>query len=246
MNHTVSLANFISGNLSTKSLASIVSPSLLIRDSEHLKTHVIAVPNNGRKEFLQNYETISPMVVPRSSNEVTHDDEFTLYTVTTFKKHGVEFEQKCREMKWIPRDYKHVDGGKEEEEKEIERIGKNERKVWGEALGVSRTGWSESVMIWIHVLTLRVFVESVLRYGLPVDFVCGLIKVSLRISMLVAYFLFGAYYFQDQSEISQEGQIGSRLSLFIPRRKCLSQRQEGQYYQRRRQHILGNSCCWCW
>lgn len=117
------------------------------------------------------------MVVPRSSIEVTHDDEFTLYAVTTFKKHSAEFQHKCRENKWTPRDYKYVEGGKEEERKEIERVSKEDRKVWGEALRLGRTGWSESVMIWIHILTLRVFVETVLRYGLPLDFVCGLIKV---------------------------------------------------------------------
>lgn len=33
-------------------------------------------------------------------------------------------------------------------------------------------------MIWIHVLTLRVFAETVLRYGLPLDYVCGLIKTT--------------------------------------------------------------------
>jgi V-type H+-transporting ATPase subunit C len=120
------------------------------------------------------------MVVPRSSVEVTHDDEFTLYAVTTFKKHSSEFQHKCREMKWTPRDYKYVKGGKEEERKEVERVGRDERKIWGEALRLGRTGWSESVMIWIHVLTLRVFVETVLRYGLPLDFVCALIKVLLN------------------------------------------------------------------
>jgi len=166
------------GNLSTKSLTPVVDPSLLIHDSEYLETHLVVVPSNYKKDFLRSYETISPMVVPRSSVEVTHDDEFTLFAVTTFKKHSAEFQHKCREMKWTPRDYKYIEGGREEERKEIERVGKDERKIWGEALRLGRTGWSESVMIWIHVLTLRVFVETVLRYGLPLDFVCGLIKTN--------------------------------------------------------------------
>jgi V-type H+-transporting ATPase subunit C len=149
----------------------------LVQDSEYLETHLVVVPLNSKKEFLKSYETISPMVVPRSSVEVAQDDEFTLYTVTTFKKFSTEFQHKCREMKWTPRDYKYVEGGKEEERKEVERVSRDERKVWGEALRLGRTGWSESVMIWIHVLTLRVFVETVLRYGLPLDYVCGLVKV---------------------------------------------------------------------
>jgi len=140
------------------------------------------VPTSSKKEFLRSYETLSPMVVPRSAIEVTHDEELTLFAATTFKKHSTEFVHKCREMKWTPRDYKYVEGGKEEEQKEIERVNKDERKVWGETLRLARTGWSESVMIWIHVLCLRVFVETVLRYGLPLEFVCGLVKTTPKLA----------------------------------------------------------------
>ena len=64
------------------------------------------------------------------------------------------------------------------EGKEVEKVGKDERKVWNEALRLGRTAWSDAVMVWIHVLALRVFVETVLRYGLPLSFVCGLVRVS--------------------------------------------------------------------
>lgn len=117
------------------------------------------------------------MTVPRSATQIAEDDEFTLYAVTTFKKHSQEFIRKCREAKWTPRDFKFQEGGKEGEQKELERAGKEERKVWGEALRLGRTAWGEAVMAWVHVLALRVFVETVLRYGLPLDFVCGLVRV---------------------------------------------------------------------
>lgn len=170
-------ANCYSGNLSNKSLTTIVDPSLLIQDSEYLETHLIAVPNQLTKDFLKSYETLSPMVVPRSAQSVASDDEFTLYAVTTFKKHSQEFIHKSRESKWTPRDYKYKEGGKEAEQKEVDRVEKDERKVWGEALRLGRTAWGEAVMAWVHVLVLRVFVETVLRYGLPLSFVCGLIRV---------------------------------------------------------------------
>lgn len=156
-----------------------MDPSLLITDSEYLETHLIVVPANSRKEFLKSYETLAPMVVPRSSVEVAKDDEFVLFAVTTFKKHSAEFLQKCREQKWTPRQYKYVEGGKEEEQKELDRVAREEKKVWGEALRLGRTGWSEAVMVWAHVMTLRVFVETVLRYGLPLEYVSALVKVSL-------------------------------------------------------------------
>jgi V-type H+-transporting ATPase subunit C len=168
---------FYRGNLATKSLASIVNPQQIVNGSEYLETHLIAVPKLLIKEFVSSYETVSPMVVPRSAILVSSDDEFSLYAVTTFKKHSQEFVIKARENKWVPRDFKYTEGGREEEAKEVQRVGTEERKVWGETLRLGRTGWSEAVMTWIHVLVLRVFVETVLRYGLPLDFICTLIRV---------------------------------------------------------------------
>jgi V-type H+-transporting ATPase subunit C len=142
-----------------------------------METHLIAVPKNFKKDFINSYETLAPMVVPRSSVEVDQDDEFVLFAVTTFKKHSDEFVHKCREQKWTPRNYKYVEGNKEEEQRELDRVTNDERKVCGEAMRMGRTGWSESVMVWMHVLTLRVFVEAVLRYGLPLDYLTALVKV---------------------------------------------------------------------
>ena len=169
--------------MSTKSLASVIDPRSIVQDSEYIETHLVAVPSQLVKDFLKTYETIAPMVVPRSAQLVAEDSEFSLFAVTAFKKHSLEFVHKCREQKWIPRDFKYVEGGKEEERKEVERVGGDERKLWGETLRLGRTAWSEAVMVWIHVLVLRVFVETVLRYGLPLDFVCGLIRVRLHLLM---------------------------------------------------------------
>lgn len=123
------------------------------------------------------------MVVPRSAVQLASDDEFALFAVVSFKKHSAEFLHKCREKRWTPRDYKYKEGGKEEEAKEASQLAQDAQKQWGEALRLGRTGYSESAMIWIHVLALRVFVETVLRYGLPLDFVCGLVQVRSHSSV---------------------------------------------------------------
>jgi V-type H+-transporting ATPase subunit C len=171
------------GNLASKSLVNVVNPKDLIRDSEYLDTHLLAVPNVTVKDFLKSYEELTPMVVPRSASKLAEDDEFTLFAVTTFKKHSTDFIHKCREKRWTPRDYKYKEGGKEEEAKEADQLSRDAQRQWGEALRLGRTGYSESAMIWIHVLALRVFVETVLRYGLPLDFVCGIVQV--RMSCLI-------------------------------------------------------------
>lgn len=160
----------------------MVSPSVLVSDSEHLETHLIAVPNNNVKDFMRSYETLATFVVPRSAVFVASDDEFSLYAVTTFKKHSTEFVHKVREKKWIPRDYKFKEGGREEEAQEVKKTEAEEKRVWGETLRLGRTGWSEGVMCLVHVLVLRVFVETVLRYGLPLDYVSALVRVSFFLS----------------------------------------------------------------
>lgn len=42
----------------------------------------------------------------------------------------------------------------------------------------TKTHYGEAFMAWMHVKVIRVFVESVLRYGLPVDFTAVLYKVG--------------------------------------------------------------------
>lgn len=224
-----------SGNLATKSLTPIVDPALLVQDSEYIETHLIVVPKNSKKDFFKSYETLSPMVVPRSAVEVANDDEFVLMAVATFKKHSADFLAKCREQKWTPRQYKHVQGGREEEQRELDRVTNEERKVCGEALRMGRTGWSESVMVWVHVLALRVFVEAVLRYGLPLDYVTALVKVCRVHRMRKAVIL---TRLADNTKAGGQGQVGAGLKLLVPGRQCVRQGQARQGHQGRRQPEL--------
>lgn len=151
---------------------------MLVSDSEHLETHLLAVPNSSVKDFLKSYETISPMVVPRSAYFIQKDSEFQLFAVTTFKKHSQAFVHAVRNIKVIVRDFKFKEGGREEEQKEMAKTQADSVRIRGEALRLTRIGWSESVMALVHIICLRVFVESVLRYGLPLDYVTALVKVS--------------------------------------------------------------------
>lgn len=232
-----------SGNLATKSLAAIVPPDVLVQDSEYLETHLIAVPNSLVKDFLKSYETLSPMVVPRSGSQIAKDDEFTLFAVVTFKKHAADFVHKCREKRWTPRDFKYKEGSKEEEAREVDRLEKEERKVWGEALRLGRTGYSESAMIWIHVLALRVFVETVLRYGLPLEFICGLVQVRnpsfpyLSITGKTGI-SWKANIPSDHRETRQQGKDKPRRKLLVPWRQRLRQGQAGP----RQEGRLGRQC----
>lgn len=45
------------------------------------------------------------MIVPRSSQLITQDNEYGLYTVSLFKKVGEEFKLHAREKKFVVRDF---------------------------------------------------------------------------------------------------------------------------------------------
>lgn len=53
-----------------------------------------------------------------------------------------------------------------------------ERELWTELLRLSRTNFSEAFQVLVHLKVIRLFVESVLRYGLPAEYVGVVIKVS--------------------------------------------------------------------
>src|SRR5690606_5730795 len=89
------------------------------------------------------------------------------------------FLTKCREQKRIPRQLKGIEDGEEAQQRQPDRAVQEEKKAWAEAIRMVVTGWSEIVQVWLHIITLRVFVEAVLRYGLPLDYVNSIGKVCI-------------------------------------------------------------------
>ncbi|KAF8832566.1 hypothetical protein HHX47_DHR1001448 [Lentinula edodes] len=54
---------------------------------------------------------------------------------------------------------------------ELDTADVTERELWTELLHLSRTNFSESFQILVHLKVIRLFVESVLRYGLPANYI---------------------------------------------------------------------------
>ncbi|RSH94719.1 Vacuolar ATP synthase subunit C [Saitozyma podzolica] len=158
------------GNLSQRSLVDVVKKGDLVEDSEFMETLLVAVPKNLQKDWANKYERLTGMVVPRSTQKLAEDDEFVLQTVTVFKKVRDEFVHKARENKFIVRDFKWDDSALEKQQKDIAELASQEKELWAELLKLSRINFSEAYQILAHLKTIRLFVESVLRYGLPADY----------------------------------------------------------------------------
>lgn len=159
------------GNLSVRTLNDVVKRDDFVVDSEYLETLLVAVPKMQTKDWEQKYERLASMVVPRSSSKIAADDDFALYSVTIFKRVHDEFAQKLRENKYILRDFTFDEEALEKQQKELASSEVSEKELWKELLTLSRTNFSEAFQAFVHLKVVRLFVESVLRYGPPADFV---------------------------------------------------------------------------
>jgi len=158
------------GNLSQRSLTDVVNKEALVENSGFLETLIVAVPKNLAKDWADKYERLTSMVVPRSTERIAADDEYVLQTVTVFKKVKEEYIHKCRENKFIVRDFHWDDSAQEKQKKELANLEEEEKELWTDLLKLSRINFSEAYQILAHLKTVRLFIESVLRYGLPADY----------------------------------------------------------------------------
>ncbi|VDK71980.1 unnamed protein product [Litomosoides sigmodontis] len=164
------------GSLLTKDLSEIVKADDFILNSEYLQTLLVVIPKTLAKEWQQKYEILSDMVVPGSSRLITEDGDQMLFSVTLFKKVIDEYKTHCRENKFIVRDFVY--------DEESLKIGRNERdklvqekqRQYAPLVRWLKINFGEIFSAFVHVKVLRVFVESVLRYGLPVNFQATVIE----------------------------------------------------------------------
>uniref|UniRef100_A0A3B4C4C8 V-type proton ATPase subunit C n=1 Tax=Pygocentrus nattereri TaxID=42514 RepID=A0A3B4C4C8_PYGNA len=178
------------GSLLTRSLADIVKKEDFVLDSEYLITMLVVVPKASYPDWQKTYETLSEMVVPRSSNLLFEDQDSGLFSVTLFRKAIDDFKLKSRENKFIVRDFQYNEEEMKADKEELTRLSTDKKKqfeqTWlficlqGPLVRWLKVNFSEAFIAWIHIKALRVFTESVLRYGLPVNFQAMLLQTNKK------------------------------------------------------------------
>ncbi|PVU96050.1 hypothetical protein BB561_001420 [Smittium simulii] len=186
------------GNLSVKSLNGIVSPEHCVQGSEFFKTIFVAVPNNLEKYWINSYETMSQMVIPRSSKKIISDNEYSLFSAVLFNRVIGDFKTAAKEKKFIVRDYTFSEQADENEEELKAKI-EEEQEALIQLIELLHSSFSDLFKVWMHIKVLRIFVESVLRYGLPSDFVSCILKVVAKDQSQVKNDLTKAYSYLDNS-----------------------------------------------
>lgn len=158
------------GSLLTRSLADIVKRDDFVLDSEYLITLLVVVPKTNYPDWQKTYETLSEMVVPRSTKLLFEDQDSGLFSVTLFRKAIDDFKHKARENKFMVRDFQYNEEEMKADKEQMTRLSTDKKKQFGPLVRWLKVNFSEAFIAWTHIKALRVFTESVLRYGLPVNF----------------------------------------------------------------------------
>ncbi|XP_066603639.1 V-type proton ATPase subunit C [Prorops nasuta] len=203
------------GSLLTRNLADLVKKEHFILDSEYLSTLLVIVPKTSFNDWFSVYEKLTDMIVPRSSQLITQDPEYGLFTVTLFKKVIEEFKLHAREKKFIVRDFIYNEEELAAGKNEITKLVTDKKKQFGPLVRWLKVNFSECFCAWIHVKALRIFVESVLRYGLPVNFQAILLHPHKKCARRLRDVLNQLYAHLDSST-APGGQSGNQDSVDIP------------------------------
>ncbi|KAN0000508.1 hypothetical protein ACTFIZ_000961 [Dictyostelium cf. discoideum] len=187
-----------SGNLQVRTLNDLITADNIVQ-TDYFTTAFVVIPKQSEKEFLACYETISDFVLGRSAKRVAQDNDYFLYSVILFKKFYENFKTKIVEKKWVVRDFKLEDNKPTQERSKLTEDKKNCRTS---LIRWCRLNFPEAFMAWVHLKVVRVFVESVLRFGIPFNFQAILMKPQKGADKKVRDILFDQFKYLGSAHIS--------------------------------------------
>jgi len=160
-----------SGSLLTRNLNDVLKKEHFLLGSEYLKTLLVCVPKAMMNDWYAKYESLCSMIVPRTTELISQDQDYALFSVTLFQKTEDTFRHKCRENKFTVRDFTFDEKALANEREKIHELETERQKLYANLVRWLKIHFGEIFSASIHIKALRVFVESVLRFGLPVNFV---------------------------------------------------------------------------
>ena len=201
------------GSLAVRDLSNLVKPEDIIT-SEHLVTLLAVVPKYSQKDWLSTYETLATYVVPRSSKKLHEDNEYALYTVTIFGRVADNFKTSARERGFQIRDFEYSPETQESRKQELEKLMLDQDTIRTSLLQWCYTSYGEVFSSWTLFCAVRVFAESILRYGLPPSFLSVVLAPSVKSEKKARSILEGlsdsanSTYWKSEDELGGMGSLG--------------------------------------
>jgi V-type H+-transporting ATPase subunit C len=189
------------GSLAVRDLSDVVPRDKLV-STENLTTLVVVVPKASREEFLSNYEHLTEFVVPRSAVQVEEDSDYVAFMVVMFRRVVDEFKVAARSKSFQAKEVAAAAlellaiasegddttattkaasvsngvSGVTDNEATLARLRQQLETKRAALIQWCLASYGEAFSSWIHVTAIRLFVESILRYGLPPQFMPVLMR----------------------------------------------------------------------
>lgn len=177
------------GNLLNVDLVDVLTPEVVVARgnenddfiySKFLTTVVVILGRGAEKEFLETYESLTPQVVPQSAKKFNVDDKdgnsaWRVVVCTACQTDGKNspvdnFKRACRERRFVARDFEFSAESYKKIMATRQRLEMDVQQQTAMITGIYRDAWSDVMHSLVHVKAMRIFVESVLRYGMPPKF----------------------------------------------------------------------------
>ncbi|SCL96407.1 V-type proton ATPase subunit C, putative [Plasmodium chabaudi chabaudi] len=174
-----------SNNFIHKNLNEILTPQVVnesdFMETEYITTVIAYVSKDSINDWVSNYEKFSQYVVPRSTkqfNDLIDKDGNTLWKAFVFKKFVNNFIENAKNKNFIVKPFKY-------DESHYNNIMESRTKIETEVIRqetflrrMCLAAFSDVFIAFIHINILRVFCESVLRFGVPPNFASFSIRIN--------------------------------------------------------------------
>jgi len=120
-----------------------------------------------RKNWIRTYESLTYYVLPRHYEKIGEDSDYFLFAIVTIKRFVDDFKAAARDKRFTVRKHEPTvtinEDKKEELTKQLEKRKKDLKRF-------CKINYGEVFKSWVHLKAVRIYVESVLRFGLPARF----------------------------------------------------------------------------
>jgi len=171
------------GAITVRPLDGIIKKEHII-DTENIATVFIVCLKENYKHWSDHYEkygetTELPAVVPESSTIIKEEGEYYLLSCQVLKKLLQDFKTAVdKDKKAKIRDFVFDEQRSKLSEMEKLKLEDTKKEMKNNLINLCTSDFSEAFINWMHLKCIRVFVESILRYGVPPNFFVVLIKVE--------------------------------------------------------------------
>jgi V-type H+-transporting ATPase subunit C len=174
------------GVLAARDLVDVCTPDKVAEGdfvySEYLDTVAFIIPKGADKELVECYATLltgDENVVPGTAKNfpaMMDKEGNMLWRVVCFRSRVEELKKALRDKRWLVRDFKYSQEAYDHLQEQRKEVDEKVLTMTSAMKGLYSAAWSDAMVAWVHLKAMRVFVESVLRYGMPPKFATFLVS----------------------------------------------------------------------